>query len=657
MKTKLKCTAMRSLQATATSSLVSVVLALSLTGGTRVAVAQPCDERQDILAPDAAEGGSFGHSVAISGDTAVVGAPVQDGPAGRASGAAFVFIRIGGTWMQQQRLVASDASEEAEFGIDVAMDGDTIVVGAHGNTDFPGTTAGAAYVFVRRGGTWVEEQKLLPSDSRLGDQFGQDVAVEQDTIAVSALFNDHGRPGAAYVFERLAGGWSEAQALAGSDARAGEGFGNSLALTDDTLIIGAPGHSHGPPGCGSAYVFVRRGGAWVEEQEIIAADAVPWDDFGRSVAAEGNLAVIGASQADRRGLTDVGAAYVFRRGGGTWTQEQSLVPSLAADSDHLGIDVAVESGVVAVGAEDADPRAIRNAGSVMLFASAAGRWDEQQSIAPSALAEGDRFGNSVAASQGCLIVGAPGDDRAARNAGAVYLLSCAWPDPQAECAAGSDVAQPCDGVQLAGSADGAGGVTTSVRWTSSCPGTTFAPSDDVLDPFVTFGASCGVSCELTLSVIDDAGQVLCSDALEVEIDDTTAPRIVADASDRHCVWSPRHWWACYERTDFHPVVTDDCGQPTWRFIGCVSDQPVDDVGDGHTDPDCLVSPDGERVCVRAERQGGEPAGRTYTVSIEALDDCGNASEAAIGTITVPHDRRNHPDCRATPRGGRRLPSR
>jgi len=112
--------------------------------------------------------------------------------------------------------------------------------------------------------------------------------------------------------------------------------------------------------------------------------------------------------------------------------------------------------------------------------------------------------------------------------------------------------------------------------------------------------------------------------------------------------------ACFSLADFHPDIHDECDTVPvrWRFVGCASNQPEDGLGDGHTSPDCVVSPDGSQICVRSERQGMEPDGRAYTERIEAVDSCGNASRESIGAIRIPHDQRSHPDCRRTrpPRG-------
>jgi hypothetical protein len=142
----------------------------------------------------------------------------------------------------------------------------------------------------------------------------------------------------------------------------------------------------------------------------------------------------------------------------------------------------------------------------------------------------------------------------------------------------------------------------------------------------------------------------------ITVVDTTPPVVARGEADLHCLWPPSHWFVCFGREDFAPVVTDNCSEPvTWSFAGCASDQPADSTGDGDTEADCVVAPDGSGACVRSERQGGVPAGRRYAVAIVAVDACGNASEATpIGNVHVPHDQSPAAkSCRKSTREGRR----
>jgi len=254
-----------------------------------------------LVASDGAVGDFFGISVSISGDTAIVGAFADD----NAAGSAYVFEKVGGTWTQVAKLTASDAAVNDIFGISVSISGDTAIVGAQG--DDPG---GSAYVFVKPGGGWAnanEDAKLTASDAAAGALFGISVSISGDTAIVGAL--TLGSFGSAYVFVKPGGGWVDATEdakLTQSDAAAGDFFGGSVSISGDTAIVGA---LQVDMNSGSAYVFMKPGGGWVdatEDQKLTASDTLPDDDFGGSVSISGETAIVGAPAEPR-----AGSAYIF----------------------------------------------------------------------------------------------------------------------------------------------------------------------------------------------------------------------------------------------------------------------------------------------------------------------------------------------------------
>jgi len=261
-------------------------------------------EQQKLTVSDAAADDHFGFSVAVSGDTLVVGANQKDG----FTGSAYVFTRSGTTWSEQQKLTASDAAAGNNFGFSVAVSGDTAVVGANGEDD--PSNSGSAYVYIRSGTTWSEQQKLMASDAAAGDQFGRPVAVSGDTVVVGANGNDSvpSNSGSAYVFTRSGTTWSEQQKLTASDAAAQDQFGFSVAVSGDTAVIGAL-FDDDPSNSGSAYVFTRSGTTWSEQQKLTASDAAAQDLFGISVAVSSDTVVVGANGNDDP--SDSGSAYVF----------------------------------------------------------------------------------------------------------------------------------------------------------------------------------------------------------------------------------------------------------------------------------------------------------------------------------------------------------
>ncbi len=281
-------------------------------------------QQQKLGASDVAPLAGFGGAVAISVDTAVVGAQFHDGAAGIDQGTAYVFVRSGGgAWTQQQKLEPSFAAEDSRFGASVAISGDTIVVGAPGDPGELGLQQGSAYVFVRSGGVWSEQRKLEASDPAQFDGFGNSVVISDDTIVVGAVLASGAQDvdqGAAYVFLRSSGGvWTQTQKLEVSvpDARFASFFGDSMAISGDTLVIGAPNYFDGAAsfGQGAAYVFVRSGGIWSEQQILLASDPGPFELFGDSVAISGDTVVVGASFGTGAVDPQQGTAYVFVFGG------------------------------------------------------------------------------------------------------------------------------------------------------------------------------------------------------------------------------------------------------------------------------------------------------------------------------------------------------
>jgi hypothetical protein len=274
-----------------------------------------------LTASDGAAYDDFGYSVAISGDTVVVGTHYDDDN-GFESGSAYVFERNqtgADNWGQVAKLTASDAAADDRFGVSVAISGDTVVVGAWGDAD-NGTQSGSAYVFERNqtgADNWGQVAKLTASDAAAGDWFGYSVAISGDTVVVGAPGDDDNgsQSGSAYVFGRNQTGadnWGQVAKLTASDGAAGDWFGYSVAISGDTVVVGAPYDDDNGAYSGSAYVFERnQTGAdnWGQVAKLTASDAAAVDCFGISVAISGDAGaiVVGADWDDDNG-TDSGSA-------------------------------------------------------------------------------------------------------------------------------------------------------------------------------------------------------------------------------------------------------------------------------------------------------------------------------------------------------------
>jgi len=380
----------------------------------------PENEVAKLMASDAQESDQFGYSVSVSGDTAVIGARYED-TGGSDAGAAYVFTRSGGSWTQQAKLMASDAQSSDRFGGSVAVSGDTAVIGAS-NADAGGSGAGAAYVFTRTGGSWTQQAKLMASDAQANDNFGYSVAVSGDTAVIGAPYEDTGGSdaGAVYVFTRTGGSWTQQAKLMASDAQANDNFGYSVAVSGDTAVIGARLEATGGSGAGAAYVFTRTGGSWTQQAKLMASDAQVNDYFGWSVAVSGDTAVIGAQFEDTGG-SGAGAAYVFTRTGGSWTQQAKLMASDAQANDNFGYSVSVSGDTAVIGARLEDTGG-SGAGAAYVFTRTGGSWTQQAKLMASDAQANDVFGWSVAVSGDTAVIGAPYEDTGGSDAGAVYVF-------------------------------------------------------------------------------------------------------------------------------------------------------------------------------------------------------------------------------------------
>ena len=249
------------------------------------------------------------------------------------------------TPVEVAKLVADDGATNDFFGFSVALSGDTAVIGAFRDSDdVKGVDSGSAYVFTRSGTNWGQQAKLTATDGAANDTFGGNVALSGDTAVIGALGDDDDvngvDSGSAYVFTRSGTSWSEQAKLSAADGAAGDEFGYSVALSGDTAVIGAARDDDKGNDSGSAYVFTRSGTSWSQQAKLTAADGAAGDVFSISVALSGDTAVIGADLDDEKG-DNSGAAYVFTRSGSTWSQQAKLTADDGAAGDLFGIRVAL----------------------------------------------------------------------------------------------------------------------------------------------------------------------------------------------------------------------------------------------------------------------------------------------------------------------------
>lgn len=409
----------------------------------------------------------FGYAVAIAGDTAVVGAPGEasgattvDGNQADQSapfiGAAYVFVRSGDEWVQEAYLKASNAGANDSFGTSVAISGDTIAVGAPmeasgvmGNAlDNNAAECGAAYVFVRSGNTWTQQGYIKGSYTKAGDHFGFSIAILDDTLAIGAPGDANGSnsdpadvsapdSGAVYVFGREGSAWTQQAYL--NNVQAGESFGISMALSYDTLAIGVPFDARGPDGMdsynsGAVHVFKRFEGKWGQPQYLKPNVIGTEDRFGWSVAISDNTILVGApgedsgttgvdGDASNGSVLDSGAAYVFGRSESAWVQHHYLKASNPGEDDRFGWSLAIANDVLVVGAvsedsgaaDDQSDNGTEGSGAAYLFTRGEDGWKQDAYLKASNPGATDAFAVSAAVSGDTFLIGAEAEDSGAKG--------------------------------------------------------------------------------------------------------------------------------------------------------------------------------------------------------------------------------------------------
>ena len=400
--------------AAATGILVAQLLAATVD-------AQGACQLQKLIASDGAAGSEFGVSCDVSGDSAIIGSWTHS-RLGAGAGAAYVFERRGASWLETAPLVASDGAPGDGFGTSVKIDGDIAIVAAIYDDD-NGVDSGSAYIFERQAGSWTQTAKLLASDGAAGDHFGFFTALSGTTAIVTAnLDDDNGASsGSAYVFEQQAGNWVQTAKLLPSDGAAGDQFGYSSAMSGTTAVISAPLDDDRGQDSGSAYMFERRGGSWLQTAKLRAADAAARDVFGISVSIDAGRAIVGAMLDDDLGANS-GSAYMFELRAGVWRQTAKLLASDGAAGDRFGIGVGVANDAAVVGADRDDDNGV-DSGSAYVFGDTGASWTQRSKLLARDGSARDDFGFQAAIGGDTALVGARVDDDLGDASGSAYLYS------------------------------------------------------------------------------------------------------------------------------------------------------------------------------------------------------------------------------------------
>nr|WP_261344741.1 Calx-beta domain-containing protein [Gimesia chilikensis] len=374
----------------------------------------------------------FGNAIEVSGDYMVVGAIHSDIAATDGGAAyVYIRNRQGtpdnesdDTWDYHSTLTAFDAEAGDQFGTSIAIDGDTIVIGSLLDDD-QGDDSGSAYVYRLVDNVWSLEEKLTATDGREGDQFGISVSIEDSTIVVGAryhnyfisAFDDH--TGAAYVFDRSGTDWTQTQKLTASNHSDQDAFGHDVLIKNDAIYITGlrAAVDDSPSGTGAIYIFHNQDGAWTEQQIIGPPDGEYDDWFGYDIHVDGNfLGAVSAADDEFKG-----SVYLFKNNAGTWEFQQKLTPPVGNQLDRSAFSIRISGTTLAIGSLLSDGQTT-DSGAVFLYQLISGDWVESQTISALDGAEQDYFGHAVAFSGDQIIVGAPQNDEAGNNVGKVYVF-------------------------------------------------------------------------------------------------------------------------------------------------------------------------------------------------------------------------------------------
>jgi photosystem II stability/assembly factor-like uncharacterized protein len=310
-------------------------------------------------------------------------------------------------WLEQ-KVSSDDGATDDQVGWSVVFAGTTAFVSAPNTTVGSNSGQGAVYVFTKSNGTWTQTQKLTADDGAAGDAFGISIALSGSTAIIGAP-NTNTFQGSAYVFTESGGTWNQVQKLTADDGTQFNQFGWSVALQGETAMIGSISATVGQNSSqGAVYVFSQSGPSWTQTQKFSSDDGVAGDSFGWSIALDGNTALIGTGFVTVNGNEFQGAAYVFDGTSGTWTQTQKLTASNGAGFDFFGLDVALVGNTALVGADGAGSDEFSNEGAVYAFTNSGGTWTESQQVLADDGQSSDSFGESVAFDGTTALIGATG---------------------------------------------------------------------------------------------------------------------------------------------------------------------------------------------------------------------------------------------------------
>lgn len=401
----------------------AVIIAVILIGtATQTTNAQYAQCETKLLASDQGEYSNFGYSISLSDDVAIVGA-CDHNYNGVWSGTAYIARYDGTNWVEEATLIPSDPQDTQLFGWSVAISGDVAVVGSPYDED-NGPLSGSAFIYRYNGVNWIEETILLPDDFAADGQFGNAVSISGDVVVIGAWQHEHNgtSTGAAYVFRYDGNRWIQESELLASDGGAGDKFGQSVAISGDVIVVGAPDEQRGIP-AGAAYIFRYDGNSWNQESQLTASDGAAGDKFGYSATISREVVVIGAVIGDGK-VIDSGSAYIYRYDGSNWSEETKLFAHDGVSNDEFGFSVSISGEVVVVGAGYGNGLGV-DSGCAYIYRMDGPYWIEAGKLLASDGEKYDFFGASVSCSGDVAVAGSPAvfDHDTGIYTGAVYFYN------------------------------------------------------------------------------------------------------------------------------------------------------------------------------------------------------------------------------------------
>lgn len=380
---------------------IALIVAGVIAGGSVLQAAPVFTALTELKAADGEAEDEFGRSVAISGDTVVIGAWRDDVGANIEQGSAYVYVFNGTSWNFQQKLTASDGVASADFGNAVSIQGNTIVVGASTTKIGTNVQQGKVYVFTRSGTQWTQTQALTASDGDRLDHFGSDVSLDGNTLLIGAgedTVAGKFSQGSAYVFVKNGATWTQQQKLIGPDSLADNFFGDSVSVSGDWLMIGARNHKVGSEVAqGAAYAYQKVGNTWTFKQKLLASNASGFQRFGFDVCVKEDTAIVSK---------ETGSSHIFVKTGSTWAEQAMLNPADYEGSNRFGISVSLEGDRAVVGSRS-KVGANSSQGAIYVFERTGTQWAQKEKLIVPSGKSNDYFGHSVGLSGGTIIGGAP----------------------------------------------------------------------------------------------------------------------------------------------------------------------------------------------------------------------------------------------------------